>query len=122
MQLADGKRFVERLITEGIPVIGACWLKVAEAGQWFLYLVTPLVEEEGRRSASMRVNAILRQMPEPFWIGYGETRLVGPDSPVGQAMQDLLKRPRPSSVLRDSEFGGVSIEGIYPYPPVKVPS
>jgi len=124
MQITDGKRFVDRLLEEGIPMTAACWLKETDGGLWYLYLVTPLIQEgRPRQPAQRRVNAVLRQMPEPFWIGYGETKLVGPDSPVGKALEDLYKRPRPSAVLRSgsSQFGGVEVDAIYPYPPPKAP-
>jgi len=121
MQIADGKRLVDRLAEEGVPVIGACWLKEAEAGQWFLYLITPLVNEKrDTRPAYRRVNAVLDQMPQPFWIDPMEYKVVGPDSAVGKALHDLYRHPRRTSPLRSGsgQLDGVSIEGAYVYPPV----
>jgi hypothetical protein len=121
MQIEDGKRLIDRLVEEGIPVAAAGWLKEAEDGQWFLYIASPLVDEEGAtKAAYRRVNAVIRQMPQPFWIHPLEIKLVEPGSPIARAMRELNARiPGPSPIrYGGAQIGGMSIEGAYIYPPV----
>jgi hypothetical protein len=98
-QVEDGKRLIDRLIAGGVPVTAAYWLKGAEDGYWFLYLVTPLVGEDGAtRAAYQRLNAIFRQIPQPFWVDPLDVKVIGPANPIAQAVLDLHKRsatPRP---------------------------
>jgi hypothetical protein len=119
MQIEDGRRLLERLVGEGIPVTAAAWLKESETGQWFLYVVTPLVGEDGAtRPAYRRVNAVVRHMQPPFGINPLEIKLVGPGSPVGEALRDLPGRYPGPSLLRygGAHLGGLSIDGAYVYP------
>jgi hypothetical protein len=125
LQIKDGQRLLERLAEEGVAVPAAAWVKEGESGRWVLYLVTPLVDSDGvTRVAYRRVNAVLRQMPQPFWVDpLMEVKVVGPDSPVGKALRDLRRRyPGPSPIpYRESRLGDLSVEGAYVYPPVPAP-
>jgi hypothetical protein len=119
-QIEDGQRLIDRLVGEGVAVTAAGWVKESESGQWFLYLVTPLVSKDvATRPAYRRVNAVLRRMPQPFWIDPLEIKVVAPDSPVGEALRDLQQRcPGPSPIrYGGTHLGGLGIEGAYVYPP-----
>jgi hypothetical protein len=120
MQVDEGKRLIERLVEKGVPVTAACWLKETEDGQWFLYLATPLVDDEGATLAAYRrVNAVIRQMEShPFRIDPLEIKVVAPGSAVGKAVSDLSRQlPHPSAIrYRGTHFAGMSIEGAYVYP------
>jgi hypothetical protein len=120
-QIEDGERLIHRLTGEGVAVTAAGWVKESESGQWFLYLVTPLVGQDGvRRPAYRRVNTVLLQMPQPFWVDPLEIKVVGPDSSVGKAMRDLHRHyPRPSPIrYGGAQLGDMSIDGAYLYAPV----
>jgi hypothetical protein len=124
MQIAEGRHLLDRLAGEGVAVTAAGWVKESEGGPWFLYLVTPLVSEEGpKRPAYRRVNEVIRQMPQFLWVHPMEIKVVGPDSSVGKAMRDLIKRypGAPLIPYRDASLGGLSIEGAYIYPPSPAP-
>ena len=47
MQFKEGRRLLDRLAREGVPVTAAAWVKESESGDWYLYLATPLVAEDG---------------------------------------------------------------------------
>jgi len=66
-QIDDGRRFVERFAADGNPVLAAFWVKTAEEGIWFLYVVTDIVDREGPASAYRAVQASLRQLGE-LWV------------------------------------------------------
>src|SRR5215210_5979645 len=59
-QIDDGRRFVERFAADGNPVQAAFWVKTAEEGLWFLYVVTELIDHVGPAAAYRAVHASLR--------------------------------------------------------------
>src|SRR5271166_5756205 len=68
-QVQDGRRLLERLSAQGIPVAAAAWVKESEGGPWYLYIVTPLVPEDGGKlPVYRRLIPVIRQMPQPFWV------------------------------------------------------
>jgi hypothetical protein len=116
----DGKRLLERLAAEGVPVTAAFWVKESENGRWYLYIATPLVSEDGDTLEAYRqINAVFRQMPEPFWIDPFQIRAVSPSSPVGEAVVYWQKRYPGKGPFRypDYRLGDVNVEGAYIYRP-----
>jgi len=124
-QIEDGRRFLDRLSNEGIAVTAAAWVKEDEYGPWFFYLITPLASERGgTMTAYDRVNTVLRQVPQPFWVDPMEYKVIAPDSAVGRAVRDLHRQypglfPR---WYREPQLGGMPLEGAYIYPPISVPT
>jgi hypothetical protein len=123
-QIEGGRRILERLATEGVPVTAAGWLKESDTGEWFLYLATPLVGEDGaKRPAYRRVNAALRPMTPARWVDSLEIKVVGLDSPVGRFLRDLQARYPGRSFLRygEASLASLGMDGAYLYPPVPAP-
>jgi len=125
MQIEDGQRLLAQLVAGGVPVAAAAWVKEEESGMWYLYLVTPLVGEDGGTlPAYRRVNAVIRQLPEPLEIAPLGIKVVAPGSPVGTALRDLQRHSRGPSpyYYRGTRLGDLNIEGAYVYPPVPAPA
>ena len=123
-QIQDGRRLLERLGAEGIPVAAAAWVKESEGGPWYLYIVTPLVtEDSGSLPVYRRLIPVIRQMPQPFWVDPMDFKVVAPDSAVGKAIRDIAgRRPGPVPLPYGSaRLGGLSIDGAYVYPAVAAP-
>jgi hypothetical protein len=100
-QIAHAQRLIDRLVEEDVAMTAAGWLKESESGQWFLYLVTPLVGGDGpKRPAYRRVNTVIRQM-----------------------LSDLSRRYTGPSPIRygSAQFKGLGIEEAYVYPPITAP-
>jgi hypothetical protein len=116
-QIMDGQRLVELLANEGFSVTAACWLKTSEDGQWFLYLASPVVDEEGPLKAYRRVHPLIRRMSnsciDPF-----EVKLIGTNDPIAEALRGINCRSSARGLIPYSgaQLGGVSIEGAYFYP------
>jgi hypothetical protein len=117
-QIEDGKRLLERLAEAGFAVTAAGWVKESERDRWYLYLVSPLVEEQGIRTAYGRIHPLVRQMPQPFEVGPFDVKAVGPREPMAEAILDLHRRQRGRSPLRYGSFpfAHLNIEGVYLYP------
>jgi len=121
MLIDDGKRLIGRLTEVGVPVKAGFWAKESESGQWFLYLVTPLVGEDGAtRRAYRRVNAVIRQLPAPSWIDPMEIKVIGVTDPIAK---DLFAVHQGTGGVRnhlirwgDKRLGNLSIEDAYLYP------
>jgi hypothetical protein len=122
MQVRDGQRLVERLAREGVAVTAAAWVKETESGQWYLYLATPLVSEDGaKRAAYRRVNAVIREMqPEGFELDPFVIKVIRPHDPTAT---DILahggsRAGRTATWFQGSRLGALAVEAAYIYPPM----
>lgn len=121
MQINEGQRLIDRLAQEGIAVTAAAWVKESDSGDWYLYLVTPLVGEDGAtRPAYRRVNAVIREMQkEGFGMDPFEKKVIGPHDSIAKDMvANRGGRPGgPSTPFRGSRLGDLAVEEAYIYPP-----
>jgi hypothetical protein len=134
-QTESGKRLIEALATVGFDVRVAFWAKLTDAGKWYLYLASPLVDEKGPLAAYRLVLGILRKMPD-LWLDPFEIRVVGLNDSLTEGALAAIKPDVPNSpyAVRNpkpyprmtrvggSTLGGVSIEGAYIYPPSESPA
>jgi hypothetical protein len=119
-QIADGKRFLNHLAEAGFPVLAAAWVRETERWRWHLYLVSPVAEGQGIRTAYRRLRTVMREMPQPFSLGPFDIMAVEPHDPMGEALLDLQRRHLGRSwfPFGGSQFGAVEVEAVYLYPPV----
>jgi hypothetical protein len=129
-ELENGRKLVERLIEGGLDVRLAFWVKESDAGQWFLYLVSPVVDEKGPAAAYRALVPLMEQMPE-LGIDPSSVKLVGMnDSAAAKAWEVIRPRiphspfavhgakPYPGMTRFGGEtFAGMNVEGVYIYPP-----
>jgi hypothetical protein len=121
MQIKEGQILIERLALEGIAVTAAGWVKESDSGDWYLYLTTPLVGEDGAtRSAYRRVNAVIRKMEEEgFRMDPFEKKVIGPHDSIARDMvANRAARPGgPPTPFRGNHLGELAVEEAYIYPP-----
>jgi hypothetical protein len=121
-QIDAGQKLIERLNEEGIPVLAGGWIKESESRQWYLYLVTPLVGEDGAtKPAYHRIIPVVRQLQgEGFWLDPFEIKVIGPTDPIAEAVIAVHRRlPRGSPTrYHGASLGGLSIEAAYLYPSI----
>jgi hypothetical protein len=118
MQIDEGQQLIDHLVAAGVPLTGAAWLKDTENDQWYLYLVTPLVSEDGAtREAYRRVNSVRRKLAEPSGIHSLQIKVIAPTDPVAQAILDLRRRyPGKKPIpFWGSQLGGLSVDGAVIY-------
>jgi hypothetical protein len=115
-QIDDGQKLVNQLMHAGCAVTAAAWVKGTEDGQWFLYIAAPVVESEGLAKAYRRVHAVIRQMPQPFWVDPFEVKLIGSSNPIAEALEKMQQRYPGGIRYRGTQLGGLSIEEAYIYP------
>jgi hypothetical protein len=116
-QTRDGKRLVDRLRQEGVPVRAAGWVKPTDGDRWSLYLVTPLVDERGPIGAYRDVYRHLRSLGN-LWITDSDVKLVGEGHPTAKDLIDLVRRHPGVSPIRSRRplLGGEPVEEVYVYP------
>jgi hypothetical protein len=122
MQIKEGQRLLDRLAREGVAVKAAAWVLESETGDWYLYLVTPLVtEDSGKRPAYRRVNEVIRAMEQEDGGMYPlEKKVVGPHDPIAR---DIVahRRGRPGGPpipFRGARLGDLGVEEAFVYPPL----
>jgi hypothetical protein len=119
-QIKDGQELIDLLAEHGVVVTAACWVLESEGPMWLLYLVTPLVGENGDTlPAYRRIFGIIRALPEPLGIDPSRITAVGPSEPVGKAILDAQRRllSKRGGWYNGGSLDYVEIEGAYIYPP-----
>jgi hypothetical protein len=118
--IEDGRKIIERLPQDGFEVTAAFWLKAAEDGLWYFYIVSPVAESEPLNHAYGRLHTLIRHMPQPLWVDPIEIRLIGPSNPIAKDVLAIHNRalgPRGRAIRWDGfQLGNVSTEGAYLYP------
>lgn len=120
-QIEDGKRFLDHLTKEGVPLNAAAWIKESESGRWYLYLATPLVAEGGAKmQAYRRILPLAHHMPQPFSIDRFAIKAVSPSAPLAKAIASLHAQYPGRGVIRypDSMLGDMYVEDACIYPPI----
>lgn len=125
MEIKEGQRLIDRLAQAGVAVTAAAWVKESESGDWYLYLATPLVSEEGATTpAYRRVNAVVREMQkEGLGMDPFAKKVIGPHDPMAKDLgANRVGRPGgPPTPFRGSCLGGLAVEEAYIYPPPATP-
>ncbi len=124
-QIKAGQKLIELLNEEGIPVLAGGWIKESEGGQ-YLYLVTPLVGEDGAtKPAYRRIVPVIRRMQEiGLWIDPFEVKVVGPTEPLAQAIMEVQRRypGRQGICYGITSLAELPIDGAYIYPAAPAPA
>jgi hypothetical protein len=122
----EGQRILEQLARTNFQISAALWVKDAEKGEWYLYIVSPAVENTSREEGYTQLHAAIRTLPELLWMDRWQVRLIGPSSPIGRDILAVFNGPHgPKGAprrWRGTRLGNMEIEGAYLYPvPVTVP-
>ena len=115
----DGQRIVDHVPNEGFEITAAFWLRRAEDGLWYFYIVSPVAESEPLNHAYTRVITIIRKMPGPHWIDPLEIRLIGPSNPIAKSVLELYDPFHPMTLpvrVAHKQLGSMRVEEAYLYP------
>jgi hypothetical protein len=116
-QIVDGRNIVSRFAADGNPVQAAFWLKTAEEGIWFLYIVSDLVNGNGPLAAYNALYTSTHSLGN-LSISISDIKFIGNNNPI---THDVLKLQKPYPVHLTSQAGGtyvgsVAAQEIYVYP------
>src|SRR5271157_2002288 len=115
-QIDDVSKLIDALKLDNFGVSAVFWLYTSEADQWFLYLVSDVVDQKGITEAYRLVYKAMRRLTN-LWINRFEVKLVGPEEPVAKAIIDFVSEqqiPLPTWI-RGTKLGDVYIERAYTY-------
>jgi len=115
-QIDDVPKLIDELKVDNFDVKAAFWLYTSEADQWFLYLVSDVVDQKGIKEAYKAVYKAMKRLTKPS-IDPFEVKLVGPGDPVAKAVIDFVsKQYAPlAKRVRGTNLGNVYIENAYIY-------
>jgi hypothetical protein len=118
-KIAAGVDFIREL-SKQTSVKAACWIKPADASGWLLHIASDAYSTGDIRHAYGQVIDIMRR--DPSVLSPLEITLLPGKHPIVDAIQDLYKKhPAPAPAwFMGSYFGGMSVEGVYVYPPSKL--
>ena len=120
VQLREGLHLLDLLESRHFPTLALFWLYEDEGDKWYLYLVSPLVDEVGALEGYRELNAVRAEMPQT-WIGTGDVRLVSPRDRVAKAMMEFgAQVPQITGMpsrIRGRSRGDVYVSDAYYYAP-----
>ena len=116
-RIVDGKRFVERFAVDGNAVRAAFWMRTAEDGQSFLYVVTEVVESDGPLAAYRAAHASLQKLSDIRLAG-SEIKMISPSNPIAVDILEVMRRYPGKTAIRltETSVGHLDAEQIYVYP------
>ena len=117
MQIKDGEKLVQTLVERGFEVASAFWAKTSDEDKCYLYIVSPLVSDEGYAKAYGRIHPVVRELQkESFWVDPFEVKVLSPQSPIAEAAAKLRGDHPGITRSGGTQFGDVTVEGAYIYP------
>lgn len=110
-QIDDVSKLVDELKLEQLGVSAVFWLYASEADQWFLYLVSDVVDQQGITEAYRILYKAMRRLTN-LSINRFEVKLVGPDEPVAKAIIDVVSEQQvPLPTWEPAANGSFSLDG-----------
>ncbi len=126
--IEDGEELINQLRYD-FPILTACWAKVildddqmGDRGEWQLFLVSPLVDQEGPADAYEKAYNALRNMPQFDQmfarISWSMIKIIGEKNPITQGVIKILKRfhGKAPIYVRRCRLGQIEAEEVYVYP------
>jgi hypothetical protein len=91
----QGWELIVALDVAGVPVKAAFWAQVGESGEWRLYIVSPIVDEEGPLQAYSMVQSVLPKLkptigPSIHKLGLLDISVVGLESRLFKDMKSRV--------------------------------
>lgn len=116
-KIEAGKKFIEEF-DKYVPVRAAFWLKINEDSGWYLHISSDQITDENFDVVYGEVAKVAKKIDDPNFDLF-QVKLIGTDDPFARAALNLYAqfRARVPTNIRGRSFGGMSVEGVYVYPP-----
>ncbi len=121
VKIAEGQRLAKLLVKDGFDVTAAFWLQTAPDDYWYLYVVSPGVDEK-RFAAYGALHTIIRGTPD-LGIDPARVKLIDAREPLARDVVAVRNEYQGNQVIahRGRPLGGRSFEVVYIYPAVSPP-
>ena len=116
-RIGDGRRFLKQFVADGNSVLGAFWVRTAEEGLWFLYVVTASYDDVGPAAAYRAVHASLRKLGDAGASGF-DIKVVGSRNPIARDALTMLPGTRSRLNTKEDGYtlGSLRVEQSIVYP------
>jgi hypothetical protein len=117
MQIDDGAKIIEKLREGNFDVVAAWWMRTSEEGEWFLYIASQEVPDNGIAAAYRKLHSLIRSLGT-LWVERFEVKLVEPENPITKDVVRITDRfpgPWPTR-YGGKKLGNGAIDGAYIYP------
>jgi hypothetical protein len=117
-EIDAGETFLNKL-NDYRRVKAAFWLRNAEEGERYLYVVLEDLSADNADAAYGEVLRIAGEMRDQYLDPF-RVKLISPDNPLAQAVMDIYRRypGRVPTRFSGSTLGGVAVTEVYIYPPL----
>lgn len=121
-QIDDGRRLIEHLTRNSIPVTVAVWVLTSDEGIWLFYIASGCIDDEGPAKAYRRVYSELSRCGVQ-WISDSDIKIVSPDDSIAVEAVSYRHNKFPTR-YGGRKLGSLIIEDAYIYPvePSGIPS
>jgi len=115
LQVDGGKALVDALKRGGFDVTVSGWTKSSEEGDWYLYVASKDVDDQGLTLAYRTVYSIIKADPD-LGIDPFEVKLIGQRNPIAKDLLEIRAASgRLATLSRRPRLGHMSVEETYVY-------
>ena len=107
-----------RQLEKSFPLQAAFWAKDSDGGPWYLHIASDQFRAGDQGAGYQEVLRLAWEMASPH-LDAMQVKLIPTSHPMAQAAMEINRRfpARVPTRFGDRSFGGVSVEGVYVYPP-----
>jgi hypothetical protein len=121
-QIDAGKKFLDAF-EKYVPVRIAFWLKDDEDVGWYLHVASDKISFKSLPQDYTEVWRATREFDDPNFDPF-RVKLIRSDDPLARAALEIYRRHpvRIPTRIQGRAFGGISVSGVYIYPPPRTVS
>jgi hypothetical protein len=87
-----GESTLRQLDSANVPVVAAFWSYVRQARRWKLFVVSPVVDEEGERALYRRVQDIISHSPAlRTWLEIADISVMSPSDRLALELRRAIR-------------------------------
>ena len=117
-QIDAGQRLIQKFNSYQ-PVQSAFWLREVDSAEWYLYIISPQIDDSNFDLAYGEVIRLTSQSPSP-WLDPFQVKVAGTNNPLAVAVDKIQQKyqaPLPTR-LRNRMLGGIYVDEGYIYEPL----
>lgn len=118
-QIDAGQNLIRKFNDEYKTVQSAFWLREGDGGEWYLYIISPQIDDSNFDQAYGEVIKFTSKSPSP-WLDPFQIKVAGVNNPFAIAVDQIQQRYSASlpTRLRNRMLGGIYVDEAYVYEPL----
>lgn len=100
-----------------LDISAAAWIRTSDENPWYLYLVTPLVEQVGKFEAYRSIGTVVRKISDLWYADPMHIKVIGSNDPLSKDIVEHRDRGSLSMpvVYHGPSLGPISVDEAYIY-------